>query len=299
MRSRYLQILVIDDDARYVRRLVQAFERKGMRGVGCDNPVEVLGWRSREKFDYDLIMLDMRLGEKPDGAPLNALEVLPHLKTYAPSAKVLIVTIADLGVGEILRCIELGAEGVFPKGAEFDELCVLAEVHQRLGDPRETRQELIEVLWESVNSPDGDPNGQRLEMLVMNLFESMPTFRVVDNNVSTRAGTMDVLVENKNQHQFWEELGSLYLAIECKNHRRPPEPQHFNQLKEVVRSRLSCNVGILFSMSSFTESFRQRQGEAEGDGVHIFGIAADDLGRLIETRFDEREEYLRGVLERQ
>jgi len=121
----------------------------------------------------------------------------------------------------------------------------------------------------------------------------------VDNNVNTRAGTMDILVENKNQHQFWEELGSLYLAIECKNHRRPPEPQHFNQLKEVVRSRLSCSVGILVSMSSLTDSFRQRQGHAEDEGVHIFGIGVDDLGRMIETRYDEREEHLRSVLERQ
>jgi len=300
MRKRLPHVLVIDDDERYVARLVLAFEKKGFRVTGCSQPAEVLGWRTRAKFEYDLVLLDMRLGILSDGNYLNAFDLLPHLKTYAPSSKVVITTIADLGVEDILRCIALGAEAVFPKGAELDELCVLAEVHQRLGDPAETREELIEVLWESVEVKGNDVSGQHLEMLVMNLFGSMPTFRVVDNNVTTSAGSVDILVENKNQHQFWDGLGSPYLAIECKNRKRGPEPQHFSQLKEVVKSRLSCKVGILVSMSAFPDSFRHRQSEVrETDGIHIFGLEAKHLKKLVETPYDEREAYLRGVLELQ
>lgn len=300
MSRRPLRVLVIDDDARYVKSLVAAFEKRGIRVTGCSRPAEVLGWRTRSKFEYDLVLLDMRLGEQPDGNHLNAYDLLPHLKTYAPRAKVLITTVADLGVQEILRCIELGAEAVFPKGAELNELCVLAEVHQRLGDPRRTRQELIEVLWESLDANPRDSSGQRLEMLVMNLFESMPTFRVVNNNVTTSAGSIDILVENKNRHQFWNDLKSTYLAIECKDRKRPTEPQHFNQLKEVVQSRRSCSVGVLVSMSPLPDSFRHRQNEArENDGIHIFGLGSDHLQRLVETAYDEREQYLRSELELQ
>lgn len=300
MSRRPPHVLIIDDDEPYVDRLVGAFEKRGMQVTPCSNPAEVLGWRTRTRFQFDLVLLDMRLGEQADGTSLNAYDLLPHLKTYGPSSKVMIITIADLAVEEILRCIELGAEAVFPKGAQVNELCMLAEVHHHLGDPRRTRQELIEALWEGLEAELPDPDGQRLEMLVLNLFESMPTFRVVANNLKNSAGSMDVLVENKNKHQFWNELNSLYLAIECKNSKRPPEPQHFNQLKDVVKSRHACNAGILVSMKPLTDPLRHRQSEVrQSEGVHIFSLTGDHLRTLVDTPYDDREEYLRGVLELQ
>lgn len=294
------RLLIIDDSSAYVASVVRALEAEGFDVTGCSQPADVIGWRSRHKFDYDLILLDLELGLHPDGSALNAMRLLPHLKTYAPSSKVVVITVTSVTVEAAVRCIELGALAVFPKKMENDELCGLANVYWRLGDPLETRQELIEVLWEGLEAEGDDVNGQRLEMLVMNLFESMPTFRVIENNLTTNAGSVDVLVENRNEHEFWGELSSLHLAVECKNKKRPPEPRDFNQLVEVVKSRLLCGTGILVSMSPFTEAFRRRQGEArQVDGVHIFGLGADHLKRLVETPYDERETCLREVLETQ
>lgn len=298
--SRQPRVLVIDDSETYVQAVVKAFQRRGFSVTGCNQPASVLGWRARNKFDYDLILLDLRLGELPDGSPLNAMQLLPHLKTYAPASKVVVITVTSVSVKEALRCIELGALAVFPKETDFDELCGLARVYESLGDPLKTREELIEVLWQGLDGEGVDVNGQRLEMLAINLFESMPTFRVIQNNLETPAGNVDVLVENLNKHEFWQGLSSLHLAIECKNRARSPEPQHFNQLKAVVKSRPHCKVGILVSTTPFTQKFLQQRGEAhQTDGVHIFGLGPEHLKRLVETPYDEREEYLRQVLEPQ
>lgn len=298
--SRRPRVLVIDDDPGYVGTVVRALEKRGFSVTGCDQPAEILGWHDRGKFDYDLILLDLKLDKLPDGSPLNAMRLLPHLKTYAPSSKVVVITVTSVSVKEALRCIELGALAVFPKEMEFDELCGLAKVYERLGDPLNAREELISVLWEGLEDETGNTSGQRLEMLVINLFESMPTFRVIGNNLETPAGNVDILVENLNKHEFWQGLSSLHMAIECKNRARPPEPQHFNQLKAVVKSRPHCQAGILVSTSPFTQKFPQQQGEAHRvDGVHIFGLGPEHLKRMVETPYDKREEYLRKVLEPQ
>jgi hypothetical protein len=244
--------------------------------------------------------LDLELGELPDGSYLNAMQLLPHLKTYAPASKVVVITVTSVSVAEAVRCIELGALAVFPKQTESIELCGLAKVYGSLGDPLKTRQELIEVLWEGLTQEGDDVSGQRLEMLVMNLFESMPTFQVLENNLKTNAGSVDVLVENRNRHEFWQGLLSLHLAIECKDKKKPPDPRDFGQLREVVKNRKQCQAGIFVSMSPFTQTFRQLQGEAhQVDGIHIFGLGADHLERLVEISYDEREKYLRKVLELQ
>lgn len=290
------RILIIDDSPTYVDKVVETFEERGFEITGCKRPAEVLGWRARQKFDFDLILLDLELGKRPDGSLLSAQQLLLHLKTYAPSSKVVVITVTRFSVEAAVKCIELGALAVFPKQVEIGELCGLAEVYGYLGDPLNTRQELIDLLWEGLAK---DPTGQRLEMLMTNLFESMPTFRVIETNLTTSAGSIDVLVENLNEHDFWKGL-SLHVAIECKNHSKPPEPRDFNQLKEIVRSRRRCKTGILVSMSNFTSAFQRRQAEAhQVDDVDIFGLGTDHLEDLVKTSYDKREEYLREVLERQ
>ncbi len=294
------RVLVIDDDSGYVGAVVRAMQDRGFEVTGCDEPAEVLGWRAPSRFDYDLILLDLRLGVQPDGSALNAMRLLPHLKTYAPSSKVVVITVTSASVKESLRCIELGALAVFPKEMEFDELCGLAEVYESLGDPRQTREELIDVLWQGLEAEGGDANGQLLEMLAINLFDSIPTFRVIANNLDTPAGNIDVLVENRNEHEFWKGLSSLHIALECKNRVGSPEPQHFNQLRAVVKGRAHCEAGILVSTSPFTASFTRWRGEAhQVDGVHLFAVGPTELKRLVEKPYFEREKYLRGIFERQ
>ena len=298
--SRTPHVLVVDDDASFVSSLVRAFKLHDVDATGCSEPAKVLGWQAREHFAFDLILLDMRLGRLEDGTSLSALKLLPHLMTYAPSSKVVVFSQEDMTVEEALRCVELGALTVVPKGSQFGELCRVAEVYERLGDRGQTREELIRVLWDDIKTLASPLSGKRLEMLVINIFESMPTFRVVGNNVRTSAGNIDVLVENQNVHPFWDGLVSTHLVVECKNRKRPPGPAELNQLKDLVKSRRLCGAGILVSTSAFSGSFDRRRDEIqETSGLHLFGVGLNHLERMVETPFDEREAYLRSVLEAQ
>ncbi len=279
---------------------MRAFKVNGVSATGCSDPASLLRWRARQRFAYDLILLDMRLGRGADGTALNALKVLPHLMTYAPSSKVVVFSQEDMTVDDALKCIERGALTVVPKGSEVGELCRVVEVYQRLGDQRQTREALISVLWEDVRD-QSDRSGQRLEMLVMNLFDSMPTFRVIDNNVRIASiGSVDVLVENQNRHRFWDELDSYHLAVECKDHARALEPTDLNQFKAVVRGCRLAKVGILVSMGPFPEGFAHHPtGVLAQNDAHIFGLGRAHLERLVEAPYDGREEYLRSALEAQ
>jgi hypothetical protein len=127
----------------------------------------------------------------------------------------------------------------------------------------------------------------------------MPTFRVVDNNVKIgTVGSVDVLIENQNRHQFWDELQSFHVAVECKHRGRALEPTDFNQFKEVVRGCRMTKAGILVSMSPFPDTFTDYQTKASAqDDVHMFGLGRDHLQHLVERSYDVREQYLRSVLE--
>jgi CheY-like chemotaxis protein len=296
-----LHVLVVDDNAEFVEALVAAFETRDVVAAGCSKPWEILNWSKRDEFDFDLILLDMRLGPSPTGDELHAHKLLPHLMTYAPSSKVVVFSQHDITVKECLRCIELGALTVIPKSVRrIEELCLVGEVYQRIGDAARTRQELIDVLWDDVNSST-QGREERLEMLVINLFNSMPTFNVIGHNVETRVGEIDVLVENDNRHPFWRTLKSLHLVIECKHEKHPPKPDVFSQLTAVVKTQGKYSkTGIVVSMSGFTSTFRRRQNDVRCvDGINLLGLGREHLERLVGLQFDKREEYLRSVLQQQ
>jgi len=294
-------VLIVDDSDVFVEALVFAFEANKVRATGCSKPWEILSWSKRNEFDFDLILLDMQLGASPCGDELHAHKLLPHLMTYAPSSKVVVFSQHDVSVKDCLRCIALGALSVIPKSVKrIEELCLVAEVYQRIGDATEMQQELIELLWDDVTS-SMKGREERLEMLVINLFNSMPTFEVIGHNVKTKAGEIDVLVENNNRHSWWEKLLSLHLVIECKHLKKPPQPDVFNQLKAVVETQGDYSkAGIVVSMSGFTGTFRNRQNDVRCiDGIHLLGLGREHLDRLVRLRFDKREAYLRSVLQQQ
>ncbi len=295
------RVLVVDDDGPFVDALVAALSRKGLVAKGCKKPWEVVKLSRRADFSFDLILLDMRLGDLAHGDVLNAAKVLPHLKTYSPSSKVVVFTQQEITVEECVQCIRLGALGIIPKGASVDDFVLIADVYRQLGDENESKQEVIRALWQVVCDTKEQLKGRYLEMLMINLFNSMPTFRVLERNKMTNAGEIDIIIENTNQHQFWRALDSVQLIIECKNKSDSAQLTVLNQLKDLVltRGKLST-VGILVSMSSVTKGFRKRSDEIrEHKGIHVFFLGKNDLETLVDSRFDQREAYLREVFSKQ
>jgi CheY-like chemotaxis protein len=296
-------VLVVDDDAFFVEALVSAFEAAQIRATGCSDPAQVMKWSKRDDFAFDLILLDMRLGPASGGQPdLHATMLLPHLMTYAPSAKVVIFSQHNVTVKECIACISLGALTVVPKSvSRVEELCLIGEVYDELGSAERAQQDLLEVLWDDLSRDGGDPKGERLEMLVINIFKSMPTFAVIGHDVPAGIGKIDVLVQNRNRHEFWRLLESFELVIECKNERRPPEPDVFSQVATLVKTRgAKSKTGIVVSMSNFTGTFQNHQNASKTlHDVNLLGLGREHLERVVGLRPDEREAYLRSVLQRQ
>jgi ActR/RegA family two-component response regulator len=293
-----LRVLVVDDDAPFVESLVDAFIARDVRASGCSEPWRVMGWRSRKQLTYDLILLDMRLGMTRKDEPLHATALLQHLMTYAPAAKVVVFSQSEITVDECVQCIQRGALTVIPKATSPADLTLVASVYSVIGNEDATREELIRVLWEDVRTARTGGDGKRLEMLVVNLFNSIPTCEVVGHNVQTGAGEIDVLVENLATHPFWSALGSVHLVIECKHTVQRVQTSAFTRLQEIVKTQGSVSrVGIMVSMAGVTSGFRNLQTERkDSHDIHIFALDRDALQELVETSYDRRDESLRRML---
>src|SRR6185369_10632110 len=227
--------------------------------------------------------------------------VLPHLKTYSPSAKVVVFSQKDINVAECVTCIRLGALGIIPKSVNPDDLVLIAQVYRQIGDKNESREELIRLLWQMVCDSKDQMKGQYLEMLMINLFNSMPTFKVIGQNILCNAGEIDVLVENTNKNDFWQRLDSLQMIVECKNQKDAAQVRILTQLKELVLARGQLSrAGILVSMNSVTRGFKQRRNEIrQSDQINIFFLEKTGLQKLVGLSYDKREEYLRDVFSKQ
>lgn len=292
-----LKVLVVDDNVHWVGTLVDRLKERSVEAEGISEPAKLFGWTTPGRFsNFDMIFLDMRLGPSKEGGAISAADVVLHIMTYCPTAKVVVFTHKDVTVEEFVRCMQLGALGFIPKDLDIDQFVVVAKVYQRLGDEKLALEERIRSLWLKLVEPVNPAKGRHLEMLTTNLFNSIQGFKVVANNSSITQGELDLVVENLCGHRYWKKLASFHLVVECKNRRASSEREAFNILVEKVIGKDMCKVGILVSWSGFSSGFRAMQ-SATAKRVKIYRLDQSDLHELVRRGADEREAYLRAVLE--
>lgn len=288
------RVLVVDDNENFVKSLVLQFERASIRAEGISDPAKVLAWTTSQRFShFDIIFLDMRLGITKDGRSLAAADLLMHIMTYYPTAKVVVFTQKEVSVEECVSCIRFGALGFIPKVSTIDHFILIANVYRKLADEGQTYEERIRSLWVDVNDRNNPTKGRHLEMLMTNIFNSMPGFRVISNNAVSLSGEIDLTVENLGRHDFWQRINSYHLLIECKNVNASSEKKIFHVLARKVAAKASCNIGILVSWSGVSKGFRDLR-EAE-PGLRIFALDHNDLSELVRLTPEARELYLRTV----
>jgi ActR/RegA family two-component response regulator len=292
-----LKVLVVDDDATWVETLVAQFKHRSIGAEGVSAPTEMFKWTTSDRFtDVDMIFLDMRLGISRVGVAITAAEVLLHLMTYSPSAKVVVFTQEEITVDECVRCIQLGALGIIPKTSDVDHLILVARVYRHVGDEQKAREQRIRSLWAKLEEDRDDPaKGRQLEMLMINMFNSIDGFDVVSHNREILAGELDLVVENRGKDQFWTQLNSFHFVVECKNESSPTEKKEFNVLSQKVHAKQGCTVGILVSMAGVSSGFRDLQTAGTNPVTKIFHLAHPDLLELVRRPASGREEYLRRV----
>jgi hypothetical protein len=294
-----LKVLVVDDNEAWVETLVDLFENASIKADGISDPSTLFSWTAPEKFaNFDMIFLDMRLGSSKTGAAISAADVLLHIMTYSPTAKAVVFTQEVITVEECVRCIQLGALGFVPKMLDIHHFVLVANVYRNLGDDAAALEERIRSLWLTLEKDVEATKGRYLEMLITNLFHSIPGFRVVSNNSLVLTGEIDLVIENLCPHEFWKTIDSYHIVVECKNRKSVSEKEVFNVLTQKVVSKALCNIGILVSWTGVSSGIREMQ-RAQSGNVKIFTLDRDDLHELVRRIPENRESYLRGVFERQ
>lgn len=111
-----MKVLLVDDHP-----LILAALQSVIRGLGDDVTVAGVGTdrEAREALareaDYDLVLLDLQLGET------DGFDLLTELRHKYPALPVVVVSASDRA-SDVIRAIDLGAMGFVPKRASNDTL---------------------------------------------------------------------------------------------------------------------------------------------------------------------------------
>ncbi|WP_077034506.1 response regulator transcription factor [Pelomonas sp. KK5] len=117
-----LSCFLVEDSPVIRENLIATFEEMlGMRVVGCaEDEQAALRWLQGPDSSCDLMIIDIFLKTG------TGLEVLSHAKALRPGMK--LVVLSNYATTEMRRrCLLLGADRVFDKSAELEELLAYCE----------------------------------------------------------------------------------------------------------------------------------------------------------------------------
>jgi len=83
-------ILIVDDDAAFVRIYREIFEQDGLQVTTAQSAAEATAALEARGAELDVVLLDQKL--QGPGGPDSGLELLAHVGRLAPFAKAIVVT---------------------------------------------------------------------------------------------------------------------------------------------------------------------------------------------------------------
>ena len=111
-----MKVLLVDDHP-----LIRSALQSVIQGLGADMAVDGVGSARearetlRRASDYDLLLLDLQLGDA------NGFDLLVELRAAYPSLPVVVVSASDR-TSDVIRAVDLGAMGYVPKRASNETL---------------------------------------------------------------------------------------------------------------------------------------------------------------------------------
>jgi hypothetical protein len=132
--------------------------------------------------------------------------------------------------------------------------------------------------------------GRRLEAFARAFFSQF--FKVVNANLNTEDGEIDVLLENTNASPFWLEYGSDIL-VECKNW-NANTPLHDVGAFAYKAGRARVRLAFFLSVTGFTvDAVRtMRNQAASSNGPLIVPLTGDEIETALRTQ-EILEEFLK------
>jgi ActR/RegA family two-component response regulator len=296
------RILIVDDDARFVRTYRDILEQDGLAVTAAATADEALAALGQHGASLDVVLLDQKL--QGGGGPDSGLELLPAVAQRAPFAKPIIVT-GYATSAAVERAFAAGVYDYLIKNGAFEALlrakvrnAVEATTAQRRAALRDA--EVVGALrasWARVTGEaDRNRKGKLLEELVQLLFRATPGFGQVTTRLDNGIEEIDVQIDNRSEDPLWRGEGP-YLIAECKNWSSTcgtPELRNFRGKLTAKFQRV--RVGFLIAPGGFSDRFGDDLRGHKQDELLVIPVDAADLARWIDA--DDRLAVLRALHER-
>lgn len=296
------QILIVDDDANFIRIYRQIFENEGLHVTTAQSMAEATAVLETAGIDLDVVLLDQKL--QGPGDPDSGLDLIAHVGRLAPFAKAIVVT-GYATPTAIERAFRAGVYDYLQKNGAFDAL-LRAKVRNAVEVTSAQRMAALKesdivgdlrAMWEQVRTErDGNRKGKLLEELVKLLFLATPGFGRVTTRLDNGTEEIDIKVDNRSEDPTWKNEGA-YLLGECKNWSSPCGANEVRSFRAKFSAKYQrVHTGFLFAPGGFTKEVHEDVRSHKEGNVLIILVGADDLERWIAA--DDRLAVLRELHER-
>lgn len=144
-----------------------------------------------------------------------------------------------------------------------------------------------EILYEAETAETEREKGDALEAVATQLFRSFPYLSVRDQNLYTRFGEIDLVVENRgtDRHTLFN-FYSRFILIECKHWIDPVPAKELGHFKDKC-NMTDVDLGVVFAWNGITGEGEERHAERvatggpNGPAPEILVINSRDLHRVL------------------
>ncbi len=197
------KILIVDDDHAIVDGCSQVLSKVGYDITSAYSGAEAL--KALEKFEYDLVLLDLKL---PD---INGLDLLKEIRKKDSLVPVVMIT-AYGTIQNAVEAMRLGADDFLPKPFEPDELRLV--VRRSLRARRLAKENLY--LKEELRKKEGDIEVIGKSKALTALLEQVARVAPLDTTVliTGESGTGKGLIARKI-HQLSKRRNFPFVSVDC------------------------------------------------------------------------------------
>lgn len=150
-------------------------------------------------------------------------------------------------------------------------------------------------LWSEIENSrlQGAARGKELERFMHTFFDAY--FDVIDRNLYTATGEIDLAMLNPQAAWWSRELGTLAF-VECKNRREKSRLGDIDQFAGAMRRRWP-NLGFFVARAGFTQGAQEvrRIHDASGD-LLIVGISGADIRKALTEKQEPADFFQSAIL---
>ena len=291
-------ILVVDDNAAFLRIYREIFESEGLLVTTVNSELEAIAELKRDGASFDVVLLDQKLqgGSGPD----SGLKLAAEVSRLAPFAKIVIVAGYAMA-STIEQALRFGVYDYLVKNGAFEAL-LRAKVRNAIEATSARRRtalkepavvDALRSMWNRVRAEvDRNRKGKLLEELVQLLFQVTPGFGRVTTRLDNSIEEIDIKVDNQSLNAHWKDEGAFLLA-ECKNWSSKCGAAEVRNFRGKLSKYSKVRTGFLIAPGGFSEKVNDELLAHKEGKLQLILVDGSDLDRWIAD--DDRLAVLRAL----